>query len=422
MDEKQLQQCRSRLEKYLEDLLEPVGRAERRHWGGVYVRGLLLDGKRKSVEPMATRLLEGNVQAMQQFVSQSPWDPMPVRRRLAEQVARDLIPACGWLVDDTGFPKKGAHSIGVARQYSGTLGKVANCQVAVSLHLATDDGCMPLNFALYLPEEWTSNPKRLREAGVPEGTTFKKKWELALDLIDEASGWEIPQGVVVCDVAYGKVNEFRQGLLSRKLSYVAEIEAKTIVFDQPSGEKKRKGRLRGRRATGESRTLPVKEFALALPAWKWKTIRWREGSKGHLVSRFTAMRIQPAHGYRNHDSLPPRQWLLVEWPHQEKEPTKFWFCSLPHQTGLRRLVRLAKIRWQVEQNYQQQKHELGLDHYEGRGYRGWHHHVTMNMVAYGFLLLETLRSKKNFWVDPAEDPRDDPASPGDLEREMPDMR
>jgi SRSO17 transposase len=422
MEEKQLQQCRSRLEKYFEDLLEPVGRAERRHWGGVYVRGLLLDGKRKSVEPMATRLPEGNVQAMQQFVSQSPWDPMPVRRRLAEQVARDLIAACGWLVDDTGFPKKGAHSIGVARQYSGTLGKVANCQVAVSLHLATDDGCMPLNFALYLPEEWTSNPKRLREAGVPEGTTFKKKWELALDLIDEASGWDIPQGVVVCDVAYGKVNEFRQGLLSRKLSYVAEIEAKTIVFDQPSAEKKRKGRLRGRRATGDARTLSVKDFALALPAWKWKTIRWREGSKGHLVSRFSAMRVQPAHGYRSDDSLLPRQWLLAEWPHKEKEPTKFWFCSLPHQAGLRRLVRLAKIRWQVEQNYQQQKDELGLDHYEGRGYRGWHHHVTMNMVAYGFLLLERLRSKKNFWVDPAEDPPDDPASPRDLEREMSDLR
>ena len=422
MDEKQLQQCRSRLEKYLEDLLEPVGRAERRRWGGVYVRGLLLDGKRKSVEPMATRLPDGNVQAMQQFVSQSPWDPMPVRRRLAEEVARDLIPACAWLVDDTGFPKKGAHSIGVARQYSGTLGKVANCQVAVSLHLATDDGCMPLNFALYLPEEWTSNPKRLREAGVPEGTTFKKKWQLALDLIDEASLWDIPQGVVVCDVAYGKVNEFRQGLLNRKLSYVAEIEAKTIVFDQPSAEKKRKGRLRGRRATREPRTLSVKDFALALPAWRWKTIRWREGSKGHMVSRFSALRVQPAHGYRSHDSLPPRQWLLAEWPHKEKEPTKFWFSSLPHQAGLRRLVRLAKIRWQVEQNYQQQKDELGLDHYEGRGYRGWHHHVTMNMVAYGFLLLETLRSKKNFWVDPAEDPPDDPASPGDLERDMPDMR
>jgi SRSO17 transposase len=281
---------------------------------------------------------------------------------------------------------------------------------------------MPLNFALYLPEEWTSNPKRLQEAGVPEGTTFKKKWQLALDLIDETSGWDIPQGVVVCDVAYGKVNEFRQGLLNRKLFYVAEIEAKTIVLDQPSAEKKRKGRLRGRRATGDPRTLPVKDFALALAAWKWKTIRWREGSKGHLVSRFSAMRVQPAHGYRSHDSLPSRQWLLAEWPHKEKEPTKFWFCSLPHQAGLRRLVRLAKIRWQVEQNYQQQKDELGLDHYEGRGYRGWHHHVTMNMVAYGFLLLERLRSKKNFWVDPAEDPPDDPASPGDLERDMSDMR
>jgi SRSO17 transposase len=174
MDERQLRECESRLEKYLEDLLEPVGRAERRYWGAVYVRGLLLDGKRKSVEPMARRLPDGDVQAMQQFVGQSPWDPMPVRRRLAEQVARDLVPACAWILHDAGFPKKGAHSVGVARQYAGTLGKVANCQVAVSLHLATEDGCMPLNFALYLPEEWTSSPERLRAAGVPEGTAYRR--------------------------------------------------------------------------------------------------------------------------------------------------------------------------------------------------------------------------------------------------------
>ena len=404
MDEKHLRQCESRLEKYLVDLLEPVGRVERRYWGAMYVRGLLLDGTRKSVEPMARRLPDGDVQAMQQFVGQSPWDPVPVRRRLAEQVARDLIPACTWIVEDTTFPKRGTHSIGVARQYSGTPGKVTNCQVAVSLQLATDDGCMPLNFALYLPEEWTSNPKRLREAGVPEGTRFKNKWELALDLVDEASDWDIPKGVLVCGLAYGRVNEFRQGLLNRKLSYVAEIEANTIVLDRRSAEKERRARLRGRRGTGELRTLEVTNFARFLPRWEWKEIRWKEASRGHLFSRFSATPVQPADGCRSRDSLPPRQWLLAEWPFLEKEPTKFWFCSFAHQAGLRRLVRLAKIRSQVEQAHQRQKDDLGLDHYEGRGYRGWHHHVTMNMVAYGFLLLETLRSRKNFWVDPAEDP------------------
>ncbi len=421
MDARQLQECRGRLERFLEDLLEPVGRAERRQWGSAYVRGLLLDGKRKSIEPMASRLPDGNIQAMQQFIGQSPWEHMPVRRRLAERMAKELVPDCAWIVDDTGFPKKGPHSVGVARQYSGTLGKVGNCQVAVSLHLATDDGCMPLNFALYFPEQWTEDPERLRKAGVPKGTLFKKKWQIALELIDEACTWKIPKGVVVCDSAYGDANEFRWGLLDRSLCYVVEIESKTLVFDQPSSEKKRKGRIRDRKAREELKTLSVKEFASGLPAWKWKTIRWREGSKGHMVSRFSAVRVQPAHGYRTTNSLPSRQWLLAEWPHKEQGPTKFWFCSLPHQAGLRRIVRLAKIRWQVEQNYQQQKDELGLDHYEGRGYLGWHHHATMNMLAYGFLLLETLCNKKNYWVDPAEDPSDDPGSPGHLDRSLSDL-
>ena len=416
IDEKQLQECRGRLEKFLEELLEPVGRAERRHWGGAYVRGLLLDGKRKSIEPMASRLSDGNVQAMQQFIGQSPWDHMPVRRRLAEQMARELLPSCAWIVDDTGFPKKGPHSVAVARQYSGTLGKVGNCQVAVSLHLATDDACIPLDFALYLPEQWTKDPERLRKAGVPEGVVFKKKWQIALELIDEASRWDIPKGVVVCDSAYGDANEFRQGLLDRTVPYMAEIESKTIIFAPPA--KSKKGRPAKARANQQPQTVSVMDHGKSLPAWKWKTIRWRQGSKGHLVSRFAAVRVDPAYGYRQNRPGPPRQWLLIEWPHKRQEPTKFWFSSLPHQAGLRRLVRLAKMRWQVEQNYQQQKDELGLDHYEGRGYVGWHHHVTMNMMAYGFLVLETLRSKKNFWVDPAEDSQDDPEPSGSLDRNL----
>jgi len=420
MDEKQLQKCRKRLERYLEDLLELVGRAERRLWGSVYVRGLLLDGKRRSIEPMANRLADGNVQAMQQFIGQSPWDFMPVRRSLAERMAKELVPACAWIIDDTGFPKKGSHSVGVGRQYSGTLGKVANCQVAVSLHLATDDACMPLNFALYLPEEWTQDTQRMRKAGVPEQTTFKRKWHLALDLIDEARTWDISQGVIVCDVFYGKTNRFRQGLIDRNLLYVAEIQSKTIIFDEPKPGKRNKGCQKEPRT--RLQTVSVKDFAKALPAWQWKTIRWREGSKGPLVSRFAAVRVDPAHGYKKNAKLPARQWLLVEWPRGEEEPCKFWFCNLSHQAGLRRLVRLAKIRWKVEQNYQQQKDELGLDHYEGRGYLGWHHHVTMNMVAYGFLLLETLRNKKNFWVDPAEDPQNDPAAPGHLDWDLPYLR
>lgn len=423
MDKKQLQACRARLETYLRDLLKPVGRSERRRWGSVYVRGLLLDGERKSIEPMANRLPDGNVQAMQQFIGQSPWDHVPIRRRLAERMCRELVPAHAWIVDDTGFPKKGDHSVGVARQYSGTLGKVGNCQVAVSLHLATDDACMPLNFVLYLPQSWTDAPDRMKRAGVPEGTTFKSKWQLALDLIDGALTWDIGKGLIVSDVAYGKINEFRQGLIDRDLYYVVEVESRTVVFSEPDAAGPKKEGPKKKQAKAKPKALSVMEFAKRLPSWRFKTIRWREGSKGHMVSRFAAVRVQPAHGHsKGNKNLPPRQWLLIEWPAGEPEPCKFWFSNLLPQTGLRRLVRLAKIRWRVEQNYQQQKQELGLDHYEGRAFMGWHHHVTMNMIAYGFLILEMLRNKKNYWVDPPDDPSDASGNISDMDRGLPNMR
>lgn len=419
MDAKELLQCRHRLEKYLADLLELVGRSERRHWGSVYVRGLLLDGERKSIEPMASRMADGDVQALQQFIGQSPWDFRPVRQLLAERMAREIVPACAWIVDDTGFPKQGRHSVGVARQYSGTLGKVGNCQVAVSVHLATDEASAPLDFKLYLPKSWIDDPERMKKAGVPEGTTFKTKWQLALEQIDEIRAWDVPTGVIVCDIGYGRINEFRHELIERGLDYITEMEAKTVVYATMEQEKQKRGRPR----QSKPEKMSLKELALNLPNWKFKTIHWREGSKKNLVSRFAAVRVDPAHdGQKNKIPTPPRQWLLIEWPRNAKEPTKYWFSNLPHQAGLRRLVKLAKMRWRIEQNYQQQKEELGLDHYEGRGFLGWNHHVTMNMIAYGFLLLEMIRNKKNFWVDPPENPTDDPGDTADLGRSLPDLR
>ncbi|HYA40368.1 MAG TPA: IS701 family transposase, partial [Syntrophobacteraceae bacterium] len=278
MDSKELQSCRSRLEAFLAELLEPVGRLERRRWGNAYVRGLLLDGERKSIEPMAARLPDGNVQAMQQFVGQSPWDYGPVRKKLAERMADAMVPAVAWIVDDTGFPKQGKHSVGVARQYSGTLGKVGNCQIAVSLNLATADACMPVNLEIYLPKAWADNPLRLKRAGVPDGYSFKSKWEIALDLIDQARSWDIPKGVVVCDCAYGEGNPFRQALIDRELSYVTEIEAKTIVFDEPSKTRRRVGDPAPDNHTDKVSVLKVKDFALRLPAYMWKTIKWRGGT------------------------------------------------------------------------------------------------------------------------------------------------
>jgi SRSO17 transposase len=420
MTEGQIKKSRERLEHFLVDLLEPVGRSERRHWGAVYVRGLLLNGERKSIEPMAERLPEGNVQAMQQFIGQSPWEWNAVWERLGRRMTKELEPDSAWVVDDTGFPKQGMHSVGVERQYSGTLGKTGNCQVAVSLHHVGEMGNTVLGWRLYLPESWANDAKRRVEAGIPDEVVFKTKWQLALDVIDQARGWQLPDRVVVADAGYGEATEFRDALEARKLSYVVGVAPQVGVWTKPP-----KVRIPAHCGRGAPPTRydyadqkPESVHEVALRAKGWKKVRWRAGSKGWLESRFLAMRVQPSHGYAN--GKPPHKevWLLVEWPEEEKEPTKYFFCDLPSSYTLRRLVRVAKCRWKIEQDYHQLKEELGLDHYEGRNWQGWHHHVTMVMLGHAFLTLETLRSKKNFWVDPAEDTPRDSVSPVHVDRRV----
>jgi len=403
MTESEIEKCRERLEQFLADLLEPQGRRERRHWSSVYIRGLLLDGERKSIEPMAARLPEGNVQNMQQVIGQSPWPWIPVWQRLAQRMTAELMPDPVWVVDDTGFPKKGKHSVGVARQYSGTLGKTANCQVAVSLHQVGTEESIVLGWRLYLPESWTEDPQRREEAGIPAAVQFRAKWQLALELIDEARGWGLRCGVVLGDAGYGESTEFRQGLENRQLPYALGIPSTLRVWLKPPRLRTAPGRKR--RSTvyhyGEQRPCAVGEVAAR--ARGWKQVRWREGKKGWLESRFHACRVQPAHGFDQGDPPHPEVWLLMEWPRGEPEPTKYFLCALPKSYPLRRLVRTLKSRWKIEQDYQQLKQELGLDHYEGRHWTGWHHHVTLVMLAHAFLTLEMLRNKKNFWVDPARD-------------------
>ncbi len=280
MTESEIEKCRKRLEQFLADLLEPLGRRERRHWGSVYVRGLLLDGERKSIEPLAGRLPDGNVQAMQQLIGQSPWAWAPVWERLAQRMTAELAPAPVWVVDDTGFPKQGRHSVGVARQYSGTLGKTANCQVAVSLHQVGTEESIILNWRLYLPESWTQDAPRRAEAGIPAAVKFQTKWQLALELIDEARAWGLRCGVVLADAAYGETTEFRAGLETRHLPYAVGIPSTVKVWTKPPRLRKTRGR--GRRPTvyhyGEQRPGAVRE--VAEKARGWKQVRWREGTKG----------------------------------------------------------------------------------------------------------------------------------------------
>lgn len=405
MKASELEKIRKRLEEFIQDLTAPMGRSERRMWAGVYVRGLLLDGERKSAGAMAERLPDGDVQAMQQFVGQSPWDHRLVREEMARRMAEELSPVLGWIIDDTGFPKQGKHSVGVARQYSGTLGKTGNCQVAVSLHMAVEEASVPLDMSLYLPEEWTKDKKRLVRAGVPEEETFREKWRIALEMIDRAMAWGIPPGVVMADAAYGECTGFRQSLEERKLQYIMNICKMVRGWTEqvnPHRAKGSKGRLLRRYDYSEApETRSVEQIAKSLPSSAWKMIQWRNGSKGSLKSRFAATRFQPSHGHGEGKAPIPEGWLLIEWPSEETSPTKYWLSNLPPKTGLLRMVRTGKLRWRVERDYQELKDELGLDHYEGRSWSGWHHHVTLTMMAHAFLTQERLSIKKNFWSDTA---------------------
>jgi SRSO17 transposase len=401
----QLAACRKRLEMFLTEMLAPLGRKDRRHWGGVYVRGLLLDGERKSAGALAARLPEGNEQSLQQFLNQSPWDWLPLWRQMAARLERTFSRAVAWIVDDTGFPKKGQHSVGVARQYSGTLGKTGNCQIAVSLHRADVRGSSPLGFGLYLPQKWTDDRERCRAAGVPEEIGFQTNWQLAVELIDQALEWGLTKPpVVLADAAYGEVTAFRQALEGRDLAYAVGISKALAVWPEPPAGAIPADKGRGRPTKclrfGDQKPVSVKDLALANQK-RFRTVRWREGSQGPLTSRFWAQRVQAAHGW-NHGQAPGKEvWLLGEWSAEEPEPTKYYLCDLPQTMSLRQLVATARGRWRVEQDYQQLKEELGLDHFEGRSWTGWHHHVTMVMLAHLFLRREQTRRSSKSTLDPA---------------------
>jgi SRSO17 transposase len=393
----ELARVRSRLVAFAADMFEPLARADQRRWGEVYVRGLMLDGKRKSIQPMAERLPDGDEQALQQFVNQSPWDWRPVRRRLAQQLTVAIDPDA-WIVDDTGFPKYGKTSVGVARQYSGTLGKVANCQVGVSIHAATDQASCPINWRLFLPESWDGDAARRRAAHVPERVGHRPKGQLVLDMLDELAAWDLAPPVVVADAGYGESGELRLGLEERGLAYVVQVKATTSAYPEAVEPDTAPYAGRGRRPQARYRVKRSSLGALTLAAGPGaaKTIAWREGVRGTLCSRFVALRVRPA-GVKLRRAVAggelPVRWLLAEWPPSAPEPVKYWLSSLPEDTPLVELVRLAKLRWRIEHDDRELKDGLGLDHFEGRSFGGWHHHVTLVSVAHAFVTLQRLDPK-----------------------------
>jgi SRSO17 transposase len=385
--------CEGRLEAYIDGLASVIGHADRVQPLHDYCVGLMLPLERKSVEPMAAKTAPARTSAQHQsllhFVGQGQWSD----EKLLAKVRELVLPGIerhgairAWIFDDTSFPKQGRHSVGVARQYSGQLGKQDNCQVVVSLSLANDYASLPVAHRLYLPQEWIGDAARRAKAGVPEDIGFKTKPQIALDLIRWACAAGLPLGVGLLDAGYGVDATLRMGLSELGLAYVAGVLSSTLAWKPGTRPEPGEGApKKGRR--GDSDILSLKEIALSLKARAWRTVEWREGTCDVLSSRFARVRVHVAHRHLTADRH-AEEWLLIEWPSDEPEPTKYWLSTCREDIAIDELVDLAKLRWRIERDYQELKQEVGLGHYEGRGWRGLHHHITLSIAAYGFLISE----------------------------------
>ena len=409
MKSDELAETRAELDAFVEDVFASLPRADQRGKGNLYLHGLMLDGRRKSMQPMGDRL-GIDYQQLQQFVSSSPWKVEPVRRVLVRKAVQ-LIGPDAWVVDDTGFKKDGGSSPGVARQYSGTLGKIGNCQIAVSIHAATDKASCPLNWRLFIPEAWDDTcadtneqaetiAVRRTKAQIPDVQLHRTKWAMTLEMIDELGLWGHRPPVMVGDAGYGEITAFRSGLTEREIPYMVAVKAATTAYPEDAtigvADYSGKGRPHQRRYLDAPKSL--KELVVDAGRSTLHQVTWRRGTKSttsnklaSMTSRFTALRVRAANRDipRATDGSLPTEWLLAEWPKGAPAPTDYWFSTLPETTPLTELVRIAKIRWRIEHDYRELKTGLGLDHFEGRTWLGWHHHATLVTAAH--LFITTLR-------------------------------
>lgn len=390
-----------RLEEFFAYCFDGMGRSERRAALANYLRALLMSGDRKTALPMARSLcaeddeVEAMRQRLQQAVTVASWDERELFRRIALRVDEELPGVEAFVIDDTGFPKKGRHSVGVQRQYSGTLGRIDNCQVAASLHMASELGGACIGMRLALPRSWAEDPERRAEVGIPDEVEHRTKNQLALDMLDDALAWGLESMPVIADAGYGDSIAFRQGLSERGLEYVVRVSGTAVVW--PPGTCPTPPPPRRKGVTGRPRTKwvspegvePISIAALAesLPSRQFRTITWRQGTRGPQKRRFTAIRVRTAHRHCSGHAPGDEQWLLCAWSFKEQKPTAFYLSNLPPNTKRKRLVYLAKLRWRIERDYQEMKSELGLDHFEGRTWRGFHHHVALVSAAHAFLTL-----------------------------------
>ncbi len=396
----------ARFETYVDALGSVLGHADRMAPFGGYVTGLLLPIERKSVEPMAARLAPARTGAVHQsllhFVGVSPWRDETILEAVREQVLPALEGVEAWIIDDTSFPKKGKHSVGVARQYCGQLGKQDNCQVAVSLSVANASASLPVAWRLYLPKSWAADADSRRQAGIPDDVGFQTKPAIALAQLRDAVARDLPRGVVLADAGYGNDSGFRQGVTAMGLAYAVGIQGSTTVWAPgteplPAKPWSGHGRPPTRLRRGEDplrqklrRPVSVKTLAMGLPEDAWEDVTWREGPDAPLRSRFARVRARPAHRDDNRAEPWPEEWVLIEWPDGDKEPIKYWLSTVSADIDLNEMVRITKLRWRIERDYRELKQEVGLSHYEGRGWRGFHHHATLCIAAYGFLVRERL--------------------------------
>jgi len=403
-----------RFDRYMDYLAEGLGHMDRHAGLKGYCTGLMLPLARKSVEPMAARVdpqrASARHQALHHFVAKAEWSDGEMLRRVCQWVVPQMDFGRGgwWIVDDTGFPKKGKHSVGVARQYCGMLGKQDNCQVAVSVSLACDQGSVPVAWQLYLPEDWAKDAVRRKKAGVPEELRFATKTQIALAQLRALLAEGAPRHCVLADAGYGVDTGFRQALGDMGLQYAVGITSAVVVWPpgiEPLPPKPYSGMGRPPvmpRRTARRQPMSVRALALSLPPQAFQTISWREGTNDTLSGRFAALRVRHAGGNSGKARLRPQEWLLIEWPVHDKEPCKYVLSTLPEDTPINELVGAAHQRWRIERDYQDLKQDFGLGHYEGRGWRGFHHHASLSIAAYGFLMAERLIAdkpvggKKNF--------------------------
>jgi SRSO17 transposase len=375
-----------RLESYFQRIGEVLGNESRRGSFALYAMGLLGDAERKSIEPIAARAcpdpakIDAVHQRLLHFAVDSKWSDREVRREAAQYALEEMTqrePVEAWIVDDTGFLKQGTHSVGVQRQYTGSAGKITNCQVGVSLSIATRTEHLPIDFELYLPTRWTNSPERRQEARIAPEVTFKTKPQLALEMLMRAMEQRVPPGVVLADTAYGSSSEFRQGIRSLGLHYAVAVYSHTTVH------------LLDEEGNPRDEALSASELATSIHERRgFRRCTWRKGTREDLSARFALRRVVAA-------GVPQREqeplWLLIEWRDGEPEPANYFLFSLPERRTKKQLIRLVMQRWRTERVYEDLKGELGLDHYEGRRFPGWHHHVSVVLCCYAFIVAERVR-------------------------------